>query len=255
MSKSTPDEKQSPTNKGAIHLVLQGKGGVGKSLVATWLAQYLLARQKEVRCIDSDPVNRSLAQYAALNADKLDLVNGDGVVERSRFDDLLDRFATEEVTFLLDSGATVFLPLWGFIMEIGMIGVLRDVGRQVYVHCVVCGGDMLNDTLMGFETLAKSAPDRNIVLWLNEYFGEISRDGKTFEEMTVFKQNRDKVLGSVAIPQRSPDTFGMTVKRMREKKLTFDEAIQSEAFRLADKSRLYAVRKQVFDQLDTLQMI
>jgi hypothetical protein len=255
MSKSNPDENQGPAKRGVIHLVLQGKGGVGKSLVATWLAQYLLARQKEVRCIDSDPVNRSLAQYAALNADKLDLVNGDGVVERSRFDDLLDRFATEEVTFLLDSGATVFLPLWGFIMEIGMIGVLRDVGRQVYVHCVVCGGDMLNDTLMGFETLAKSAPDRNIVLWLNEYFGEISRDGKTFEEMTVFKQNRDKVLGSVAIPQRSPDTFGMTVKRMREKKLTFDEAIQSEAFRLADKSRLYAVRKQVFDQLDTLQMI
>ena len=255
MSKSNPGENQGPTNRGVIHLVLQGKGGVGKSLVATWLAQYLLARQKEVRCIDSDPVNRSLAQYAALNADKLDLVNGDGVVERSRFDDLLDRFATEEVTFLLDSGATVFLPLWGFIMEIGMIGMLRDVGRQVYVHCVVCGGDMLNDTLMGFETLAKGAADRNIVLWLNEYFGGISRDGKTFEEMTVFKQNRDKVLGSVAIPQRSPDTFGMTVKRMREKKLTFDEAIQSEAFRLADKSRLYAVRKQVFDQLDTLQMI
>jgi Mrp family chromosome partitioning ATPase len=122
MSKSNPDEKQVLTNKGVIHLVLQGKGGVGKSLVATWLAQYLLARQKEVRCIDSDPVNRSLAQYAALNADKLDLVNGDGVVERSRFDDLLDRFATEDVTFLLDSGATVFLPLWGFIMEIGMIG-------------------------------------------------------------------------------------------------------------------------------------
>lgn len=255
MSKSNPDEKQGLTNKGVIHLVLQGKGGVGKSLVATWLAQYLLARQKEVRCIDSDPVNRSLAQYAALNADKLDLVNGDGVVERSRFDDLLDRFATEDVTFLLDSGATVFLPLWGFIMEIGMIGMLRDVGRQVYVHCVVCGGDMLNDTLMGFETLAKSASDRNIVLWLNEYFGGISRDGKAFEEMTVFKQNRDKVLGSIAIPQRSPDTFGMAIKRMREKKLTFDEAIQSETFRLADKSRLYAVRKQVFDQLDTLQMI
>jgi hypothetical protein len=176
-------------------------------------------------------------------------------VERSRFDDLLDRFATEDVTFLLDSGATVFLPLWGFIMEIGMIGMLRDVGRQVYVHCVVCGGDMLNDTLMGFETLAKSASDKNIVLWLNEYFGGISRDGKTFEEMTVFKHNRDKVLGSIAIPQRSPDTFGMAIKRMREKKFTFDEAIQSETFRLADKSRLYAVRKQVFDQLDTLQMI
>jgi hypothetical protein len=255
MSKSNSGENQDPTRTGAIHLVLQGKGGVGKSLVATWLAQYLLSRNKEVRCIDSDPVNRSLAQYSALNAEKLDLVNGDGVVERARFDDLLDRFATTDVTFLLDSGATVFLPLWSFIVEIGMIGTLRDMGRQVYLHCPVCGGDMLHDTLMGFDTLAKSALDRNIILWLNEYFGGITQDGKTFEEMTAFKQHKDKVLGSVGIPQRSPDTFGMTIRRMREKKLTFEEAIQSEAFRLADKSRLHAVRRKVFDQLDQLQML
>ena len=255
MSKSNLDNTEDPTKRGAIHLVLQGKGGVGKSLIATWLAQYLLGRQNNVVCIDSDPVNRSLAQYAALNAEKLDLVNSDGVVERSRFDELLDRFATEEVTFLLDSGATVFLPLWSFIMEIGMIGTLRDIGRQVYVHCVVCGGDMLNDTLMGFDTLAKTASDRNIVLWLNEYFGGITRDGKTFEEMMVFKQNKDKVVGSVGIPQRSPDTFGMTVRRMREQKLTFDEAIQSDAFRLADKSRLNVVRKIVFEQLEQLHMV
>ena len=99
MSKSNPADNGDPTKKGAIHLVLQGKGGVGKSLVATWLAQYLLGRQNEVRCIDSDPVNRSLAQYAALNADKLDLVNGDGVVERSRFDGLLEVLAREDARF------------------------------------------------------------------------------------------------------------------------------------------------------------
>jgi Mrp family chromosome partitioning ATPase len=80
MSKSNPPEIQNPETRGAIHLVMQGKGGVGKSLVSTWLAEYLLTRRKEVRCIDGDPVNRSLAQYAALNADKLDLVNSWSVV-------------------------------------------------------------------------------------------------------------------------------------------------------------------------------
>ena len=48
---------------GAIHLTLQGKGGVGKSLVATVLAQYLREKGKDVRCIDTDPVNRTFAQY------------------------------------------------------------------------------------------------------------------------------------------------------------------------------------------------
>jgi hypothetical protein len=57
---------------------------------------------------------------------------------------------------LLDSGATVFLPLWSYIVETEMIRVLRDLGRPLYVHCVVCGGEMLNDTLVGFETLVPS---------------------------------------------------------------------------------------------------
>ena len=41
-----------------IHLSLQGKGGVGKSLIASILAQYLLKRGKPVRCVDTDPARR-----------------------------------------------------------------------------------------------------------------------------------------------------------------------------------------------------
>jgi hypothetical protein len=73
--------------------------------------------------------------------------------------------------------------------------------------------------------------------------------------MTIFRENSDKVLGSVGIPQRSPDTFGVAIQRMREKKLTFDEAIQSERFGLAEKSRVHIVRKKVYDQLDQLEML
>jgi CO dehydrogenase nickel-insertion accessory protein CooC1 len=41
-----------------VHLVLHGKGGVGKSVVDTWLAEFLVGRGQAVRCIDGDPVNR-----------------------------------------------------------------------------------------------------------------------------------------------------------------------------------------------------
>ena len=37
-----------------VHLVLNGKGGVGKSLVATWLAEFLISRGRLVRCIDGE---------------------------------------------------------------------------------------------------------------------------------------------------------------------------------------------------------
>src|ERR1700733_13864395 len=59
------------TTQPTIHLILQGKGGVGKSVVASWLAEFLMGRGQPVRCIDGDPVNRSLGQYQALAAEKL----------------------------------------------------------------------------------------------------------------------------------------------------------------------------------------
>lgn len=238
----------------AVHLVLQGKGGIGKSVIASWLGEYLLKRGKNVHCIDGDPVNRSLTQYKSLNAEKLDLVNEEGLIVRMRYDALLERFATEDGAFVVDSGSTAFLPFWSYIVETEVVRVLRETGRKLYVHCVVSGGEMLSDSLLGFDTLAKSTPDRNVVVWINEYFGPVARDGKTFDQMNVFQKHSDKILGSIGIPQRSPDTFGATVLLMREKKLTFDEAIQSDQFMLAQKSRLHIVRRDLYEQLDKLQL-
>jgi len=42
-----------------IHLTFQGKGGVGKSLVAVILAQYLSKRGLQIQCIATDPYSRA----------------------------------------------------------------------------------------------------------------------------------------------------------------------------------------------------
>ena len=44
-----------------VHFVLQGKGGVGKSFVASILGQYFQVRGRDVRCFDTDPVNQTFA--------------------------------------------------------------------------------------------------------------------------------------------------------------------------------------------------
>ncbi len=233
-----------------IHLILQGKGGIGKSVVASWLAEFLIGRGQPVCCIDGDPVNRSLGQYKALGAEKLDLVNQDGVVMRSRYDLLTERFLKEESVFVVDSGATAFLPFWTYIVESDVITVLRQAGRRVYIHIPISGGEMLNDTLLGFSTLAETATENSLVVWINEYFGPVASDGKTFDQMQVYLDNREKVLTSVGIPRRSPDTFGENIRQMRERKLTFDEAIRTSNFYVVEKSRLYRVRADLFRQLE-----
>jgi hypothetical protein len=203
-----------------------------------------------MRCIDGDPVNRSLSQYKALRAENLDLVNEDGLIQRGRYDSLVERFLKSEDVFVVDCGATAFLPFWTYIVESEMIRVLHEVGRKVYLHLPITGGETLDDTLLGFSAVANATSDRNVIVWLNEYFGPVMRDGKRFGEMHVYLDSRDKILASVAIPQRSTDTYGMTIRTMREKKLTFEEAINSPEFMLAQRSRLHLVRRDLFEQLE-----
>jgi hypothetical protein len=252
MSKANANgnDSGSTTCQPTVHLVLQGKGGVGKSVIASWLAEFLIKRGQPVRCIDGDPVNRSLGQYKAFAVENLELINETGVVQRNRYDVLVERFTTEEAVFIVDSGATAFLPFWTYIVEADVIAVLRNAGRRVYIHIPVSGGEMLTDTLLGFKTIAETATDRNLIVWINEYFGPVKRDDKTFDQMQVYRDHQEKILSSVGLPQLSPDTFGENVRRMREKKLTFEEAIISAEFHLVAKQRLCMVRRGLFEQLE-----
>lgn len=246
-------QKTTSNSEGTIHLTLQGKGGVGKSLVAAILAQYLKNTGREVRCIDTDPVNRTFAQYAALSADRLQLRDEHNRIDQRAFDSLMERFLVEEgVTFVVDNGASTFLPLWHYLLENKALDYLRDNGRRVYVHTVVTGGQALVDTLNGFHELAQTSESRNIVVWVNEFFGRVEAEGKKFSEMAAFRDNADKVCGAVVLSKRNQDTFGRDLEEMISAKLTFGEAIGEKKLPIMAKQRLKLVQRDLFEQLEKL---
>lgn len=245
------ERRPEPAQANAIHLSLQGKGGVGKSLVASILAQYFRDRSRSIQCIDTDPVNRTFAQYSGIDASRLELLR-DGCIDVRGFDGLMERLLTEDGTFVIDNGASTFIPLWSYIVENEVIDVLRQAGKRLYVHTVITGGQALLDTVNGFRSLAQSTTDRNIIVWINEYFGQVERDGKTFPDMTAYTENSDKVLGSIHIPKRNADTFGRDVEEVISRKLTFEEAITKGAFSIMTKQRLKVVQRDLFEQLDAI---
>jgi hypothetical protein len=115
----------------AVHLVLQGKGGVGKSLVAAILAQYFRERGRPVRCVDTDPVNQTFAQYGELEVRRLDLLV-DGTIDQRAFDGLIERLLTEDGVFVVDNGASTFIPMWNYVLENDVVRVLRDSSRRAF---------------------------------------------------------------------------------------------------------------------------
>ena len=242
------------SSKTSIHILLQGKGGVGKSLISAILSQYLLSKGQDVRCVDADPVNQTLSEYQGLAVSRLSLLKA-GSVDQREFDLLIEKLLTENGTFVVDTGASTFIPLWHYILENDALDYLRERGKRVFVHSVITGGQSLNDTLDGFEQLAETTREKNIVVWLNEYFGSVLQNGQPFRETAVCKKHANKVQGSVAIVRRTADTFGRDVEDMIRQKMTFEEALNGSGFTIMAKQRLRVVQRELFEQLDAIPFV
>jgi CobQ/CobB/MinD/ParA nucleotide binding domain len=249
---SNPENRANGT-AASVHLVLQGKGGVGKSFVSAILAQYFRTKSTQVHCMDTDPVNATFAQYRLLEAEHLKVLRR-GTIHEKQFDAFVEKVCHGEGVFVVDTGATTFVPLWNYILENEILDFFRAHGRSVFVHSVLTGGQAMTDTLNGLERLAQTTSQKNVIVWLNEYFGEVTKDGRSFEEFKIAEQHAAKLIGTVVIRDRNPHTYGDDVRQMLEKRLTFDEAIKDGGFFLVSKQRLAIVKRELFEQLDKLQI-
>jgi len=63
------------------------------------------------------------------------------------------------------------------------------------------------------------------------------------------------VHGSVAIVRRTADTFGRDVEEMISQKMTFEEALSGSGFTIMAKQRLRVVQRDLFEQLDAVEIV
>ena len=237
-----------------VHFILQGKGGIGKTLVSTILAQWLAGKdEKPLRCFDTDQENATFSRYKAMNVKHVPVMTDNRMIDPKRFDSLMIDILEEEGNCVVDNGANTFSPLMAYLLENDCFALLEESGRKVYIHVIVGGGDTLHDTAMGFVSTAKST-NVPLVLWENEHFGLLqSASGKQFIESATYADNAGRVVGRVVLSQRNADTFGADLKKMNIARLTADEVRGSEKFNVMEKQRIKVVFRDLFDQLDKVQ--
>ncbi len=78
-----------PSSKTPVHMTLCGKGGVGKSVIARMLTEYLTDRFEPPLAFDTDPVNASFAAVEAFGVRRVDLIDDDQKIDASRFDEMI----------------------------------------------------------------------------------------------------------------------------------------------------------------------
>lgn len=233
-----------------VHIVLQGKGGVGKTFIASLIAQYLLDCGGDVACLDTDPVNASLCAIEALAASSIPLLDQDRI-NVGALDDMIERILAHDCDFVIDNGAASFLPLSRYLLENGIPDLIAEHGKRLVVHTVITGGPALVDTGKALAAILRQFPaEVRVVVWLNAFFGPVvTQAGDPFEATPLYRTHRERIAGLVRLDALDPDSYGQSLAQMRDRRLTFAEAMVSPDIRIVARRRLQQIRQRIWAQL------
>lgn len=233
-----------------LNFILQGKGGVGKSLVAFLLFQYHQEQKNNVLGFDTDPVNASFCSFPAFKAKHVELLEN-GEIKPTAFDGFIETLLSipEETQVIIDNGASTFLPLCWYLNETNVVDILVEQGHEVLFHTIIAGGQGLLDTMNGLETLIINFPKVPVVVWQNEYFGLAEMHETRFENSKLFASSQDHIHAFIPLPLLHQATFGVDMERMLRQRLTFKEAITSIDFHIMSRQRLKTAWRRIDDQI------
>lgn len=237
-----------------VHVTLCGKGGVGKTVVARLLAEFLIDRGERIMAFDADPLNTSFASVAALDVEKVALFDKNQKVNALRFDALMLKIVERGSSVVIDTGASSYMPLVNWMQEVSLAKILSDEGFDLMIHVVIAGGPALPFTLKNFTEICGAVHEEaRVVVWLNHYWEEIERNGRRFHEWPAFVEHRGAVEAVLDIAQMSSDTSAVDFATLLKSNAIFAEALGPDSgFNVFERSRLFNIRKTMFDGMDAL---
>ena len=151
---------------------------------------------------------------------------------------------------IIDNGSSSFISLTAYLIQYNILEFLKENGVNIFIHVVVTGGPAMLDTISGLDFVIENfGEDAKIIVWRNEFFGEISVEEKDFEETNFYLEAKDKIYGIITIPDDTKNLFGENIKEMLEEKLTFEEYLNSEEKFILNKQRIKMVREKYYNSI------
>lgn len=236
-----------------VHMTLCGKGGVGKSVIARMLTEYLTDRSGAPLAFDTDPVNTSFASVQAFNVTRVNLIDDDQKIDASRFDQMVLAIVEAGRPSVIDTGASSYVALLNYMRELKLAETFRDEGHELFLHLPIAGGPSLAFTVENLSQVCQHHGHKaGIVVWLNHYWERIAaKDGAEFSQWRVFEEYRHAIRAVLSIQRMSSDTSAADFSALLKDNVTFSEALKKDSqFHLLSRSRLRRIRETLFQCMD-----
>ena len=235
-----------------VHMTLCGKGGVGKSVAARLLTEYLAERGEPPLAFDSDPVNASFAAVKALKVERIELIDADHRINARRFDEMVLRIIEGSRPAVIDTGASSYVALINYMRELDLGAMFRDEGHELFLHVLIAGGPSLPFTVENLSDVCESfGQDAGIVIWLNHFWERIERGGKPFTDWPVYRENERYIRAVLEIQRMASDTSAEDFASLLKTNRSFAEAVAADSsFNILTRSRLRKIRATLFEGMD-----
>lgn len=240
------------------HIVVTGKGGVGKSFAACQLHEYFSGKGRVVHGFDTDPVNSTYAQHRNFGVTIVPLLDSGNNVDPRNFDAFFEHVAglpDDDGVVVVDNGTSSFLPFCSYMASCPALPLLASRGT-VYMHAIFVGSSV-KDSWDNLKDLAHAFPQSPLVVWLNPYFGEIvNPNNQKFEDMPEYQELQAHFHALVRVPDLIQATYGKDMETLMARRQSYDEALQdtSGLWSLMAKQRLMIIRRDMAAALDNARV-
>jgi hypothetical protein len=235
-----------------VHIVLQGKGGIGKSYTASLLLQYLADKGQSVIGIDTDPSNSTFVNSGNKNVEQLNIMDGNKI-DIKKFDELLKRIADTNDDYVIDIGSSCFIAYQQYCKSMELYSILEEMlGVKVYLYIILVGGEAKDQTLIGLdEVVTAGVPEKSVILIENEHFGVIDEDIRVIDSKGI-QSIASKIYGGLVLEQVEADLLGKDLHVLQTGHMIFKDVSESEQFNFVEKLRLGKYKTKLWKKFDGL---
>ncbi|MCB4204537.1 hypothetical protein LF845_06140 [Deferribacterales bacterium Es71-Z0220] len=213
-----------------LNLVMQGKGGVGKSLISNMLMQYYMYKRKvDVIGFDVDAEQNTLSEWFNNKVITVDIVNPElDDIDKDKFYDFVELVTkNNNKNIAVDVGTSISKSFLAFLKELNVLTILNDL-FNINVFSIVTADENTVKYLKNIFAFNQPAH-----VFKNEYFGEVNYD----TEYTFFKLH---------------DLNKRPVKKVLENKIHYTDINNTKNLHVIEKAYASYMYKHYFDQFDKI---
>lgn len=236
------------------HIVMQKKGGAGKTTVSVQLAVALqkakILEGRKLKLFDTDPSNKSFHDFKSLPVSHVDILDENEDIDKAKFDELFNDFLEGSHDMLIDTGSSNFHQLYSFMKLSKIVEVAKYYNKNIIFHVPINFDGSYIDTCESLASIASTFKEAGVVVWANANNTKMSQI-KDISKTQYFNENKN-ILGVVTIAYMDTNLEGADFRRMMSNHQTYDDVTPQNGWKVLNKIRLDEVFKGIASQVELL---